>query len=216
MTMRVLLLFCCVLIGCRRDEVPPPIPEVAPVEAEQRSQPAAPVEETKVGGEAEAAGAPEDTACEMEGFVADPDPAGLNVRADASSHAPVMAKIALDPDGTVVEVVDSRNGWLRLRRVKPMNDDPWPVDGWVSGRMIETAIRCPDENPGPDCMAALRAAPSPSAEEVKRLAVDTRVRIVGCRNGWVEAETAESDRSRRSRGWLEPDAQCPNPVTTCP
>ncbi len=162
----------------------------------------------------DAAGA--ESRCEVEGMVIDPDPAGLNVRADASARAEVVGKIPMDPDGTIVEIVDARDGWLQLRGFRPMNADPVKVSGWVSGRMIATAVRCPEETPAEDCTVALRKEPESGAAEVRRLATESRLLIVGCRGGWVEGETTEANRGERSRGWLEANGQCANPVTSCP
>lgn len=218
-----LALVCLLAAACQRatpatDQPAPvsPAPIAAPPVAEPPPAPKEPEVPLAPVAVQPAMDDDDDLDCNVEGFVVDPDPAGLNVRADASGRAQVVGKIAFVEDGTILEIIGARNGWLQVRRARPIDGAPYEVSGWVSGQMVETSVRCDDDEPGPDCTAALLTVPAEGEPEHRRLAVDSRVKIVGCRGRWVQAQTTEPAREKRAQGWLSPATQCGNPVTTCP
>lgn len=206
------LIVLCLLANACRDPAPAPAPAVSPA---PRPADVTPTPEKTEAAKVEVAAGPDASKndCNVEVYVTDPDPAGLNVRAEPSARSLIVGNIAKDPDGTVLEVTSARNGWLKVRRAIPIDADAYDIDGWVSGQMTQTSLRCPDENPPRSCTVALRAGPSDSEAEVIRLNVDDAVKVIGCRGEWVQAQTRDD---LRVRGWLGRSAQCPNPVTSCP
>lgn len=206
-----LILLCLLATACR-DAAPAPSPTVAPTQTRVVETPEPETRAVPKLEEPVVPDAPKDD-CNVEVYVIDPDPAGLNVRAEPSAKSSIVGNIAKDPDGTVLEVTSARNGWLKVRRARPMDADEYDVDGWVSGQMTRTSLRCPDESPSEDCTVALRAGASTDAAAVRRLSVDDAVKVVGCQGEWVQAQTVDASRAE---GWIERWAQCSNPVTTCP
>lgn len=188
-------------------------PDEAAAEKKPASETTAPSEEAPPAeaGKAASPQAAQDD-CQVEVYVVDPDPAGLNVRAEPSAKAKIVGNVAKDPDGTVLNVTSSRNGWLKVSQASPMNADEYELDGWVSGRMTQTSLRCTDPEPESEqCFVSLRAGPSLEEKEVGRVSLDSNVTVIGCEGEWVRAQTSAGEQ-----GWLEPNAQCPNPVTSCP
>lgn len=230
--MRILLALCLCIAACKKDSTPPPPtaaagavekpvvaePAKAVEEPEPEPAPGKPEVEPEDGTQeaiAEAGEDESDTDCNIEAFVIDPDPAGLNVRESPTAKSAIVGGVRFNELGTVVTVVGSENGWLLITGAEPTDEEPYEIRGWVSGQMVGTSLRCPDDEPGPDCMVSLHAERDTSSAVVRKLPLDETVRVVGCKGKWVEAQTMKGAKAERAKGWLEPDAQCPNPLTSC-
>lgn len=176
-------------------------------------------------------------ACRIEGWVADPDPAGLNVRAAPGRDAAIIGTLpgfveAERGFGVPVRVDAAQDGWFR---VEAGEDDPErsglpprPVHrgpGWVAANMIRFQL------------PASRgfAAPGTSGQVLVELGQDGLTemgaieRVLDCRDEWVQVDfrlhyrrdpasgalielpSAESAATRRA--WFQ--EPCANQETTC-
>jgi uncharacterized protein YgiM (DUF1202 family) len=87
--------------------------------------------------------APPPAACDVEAYVVDPDPKGLNVRDAPGVGGRVVATIPLDEDGTVVHLIaSSPGGWVQINRAETIGGTVvFDKKGWVSGNMLATETR---------------------------------------------------------------------------
>lgn len=146
------------------------------------------------------------SACEVSVYAIDPDPKGINVRANPNKNAAVLQIIPHDPDGTVVVLAASYGDWVLIHTAEGMNSDiPLLGKGWVYAPLL--AVRA---GPPSGKKARLFSRPDPGSSVIKTIAGESEVRLAGCSAAWVQVI------SGTHKGWLAPGDYCGNPVTTCP
>jgi SH3-like domain-containing protein len=149
-----------------------------------------------------AAGHAQQTACKIYAYVIDKDPQGLNVRKGAGTNFAVAGKILPDEDGVIVDVIASAGGWLKIENAETVGgDSAFSGSGWVFASLLATTTRMKTK---------LYAAPSAKSRALADLPGEEEVSLLACRGAWAKV------RYGSRQGWLAPDAQCGNPVTTCP
>ena len=145
-------------------------------------------------------------ACNVEAYVVDPDPKGLNVRDAPGVEGRVVAVIPLDEDGTIVHLAaSSANGWVQIDRAETVGGTVVfdKKKGWVSGNMLGTETR----GYGTKGVKLYAAARKGSA--VGAVPPENELKVAGCAGDWVKV------RYKNLAGWLQAEDQCPNPVTLC-
>ena len=145
-------------------------------------------------------------ACDAQAYVIDKDPNGLNVRETPGTGGKVIAVIPLDGDGTVVHMISADSkGWVRIDRAETIGGQVvFDKKGWVSGNMLGTETRGYGTKG-----VKLYGGAARGSKVLGTVPPETEVKISGC-----EAEKVQV-RYRNLVGWLDADAQCPNPVTLC-
>ena len=143
--------------------------------------------------------------CNLDAYVVDPDPKGLNVRDAPGANGRVIAVIPLDTDGTIVHLVASNpNGWVQLNRAETiMGTVVFDKKGWVSGNMLGIATR------GYGTRGVKLYAGGRGSKVLGTIPPESEVKVAGCAGDRMRV------RYKSLNGWLDPDAQCPNPVTNC-
>lgn len=144
-------------------------------------------------------------ACDVEAYIVDPDPKGLNVRDAPGAQGRVVAVIPLDEDGTVVHLVGSNpNGWVQIDRAETIGGTVvFDKKGWVSGNMLATETR------GYGTRGVKLYAAARKGAVVGTVPSETEVKVAGCARNWVQV------KHKNLNGWLQREDQCPNPVTLC-
>ncbi len=145
-------------------------------------------------------------ACDVDAYVLDPDPKGLNVRDAPGVGGRVIATIPLDSDGTNVHIVASEpGGWVQIDRAETIMGAVVFEQrrGWVSGNMLGIMTRGYDGK-------GVKLYPRPRAKRAAgKLPSEGEVRIAGCEGDWMRV------KYKNLVGWLHPEDQCSSPVTTC-
>lgn len=175
-------------------------------------------------------------ACALEGWAADRDPKGLNVRADPSAQARVLGilpPLSVDDDradfGIPLRITASRGGWLRIDGA---HDDParsgrparatYGGSGWVSGRFVRFKVQSAQGYRAPD--AASERVVDLGDDALTDMAALTRV--LACSGAWALVEFVQerrrdpvsqgladvADRTPQ-RAWFR--GICANQETTC-
>lgn len=143
------------------------------------------------------------------GFVIDPDPKGVNVRAAPSIRARRIAVIPKRTRGTLVDVAASDKGWLLITKAEDSEGQvTFKGRGWVHGSRLGVALQRRAEKGTP-----LYAAPRKDARVIRWFpgpGDNYTARIVSCARGWTRV------RLKGATGWLASDNRCPLPWTTCP
>ena len=144
-------------------------------------------------------------ACDVEAYVVDPDPKGLNVRDTPGVDGKVVAVIPADGDGTVVHLIaSSPNGWVPINRAETVGGAVvFDRKGWVSGNMLGTSTR------GYGTRGVKLRGEGKAGKVVGTIPPEAEVKVAGCAGNRVKV------KYRNLTGWLDLDDQCPNPVTLC-
>ena len=145
-------------------------------------------------------------ACDVDAYVVDPDPKGLNVRDAPGVGGKVVAVIPADADGTVVHLVASGpDGWVQIDRAEMVMGTVVfeKKKGWVSGKMLGISTR------GYGTKGVRVRGEGKAGKVVGTIPPEAEVTVAGCSGRRMRV------RYQKLTGWLDPDAQCPNPVTLC-
>jgi SH3-like domain-containing protein len=149
--------------------------------------------------------------CDVEAYVIDSDPKGMNVRAGPGRTFAVVGNLPnADVDGIVVHITGWTGGdWVRIDRadVQGGGEDStiFRRSGWVYGPLL--GVEGVGWVPGG---TKLHAEPSLRSRVVARMAAgDEGGTVAGCRGKWMIVQL------KRTRGWAEPETTCSNSLTTC-
>ena len=147
--------------------------------------------------------------CEGYAYVIDPDPQGLNIRSGPGKQCPVVGRIPKG-DAVGVSITGSTGQWLKIGEAENQGegDVVYKGGGWVFGPMLATEPRSQGYD-GPRAVVKLFREPDPKSAVAGRLPPGAQVEIVGCKGGWLRV------RAGKLIGWLDPESQCANTLTTC-
>lgn len=152
---------------------------------------------------------PAPSACNLNAYVIDPDPKGLNVRSGPGKTFRVVGTLPHSDSGVIVYVIGAQGDWMLLEKPENLDDtdnkELPKLKGWVYARMLGTMTRHPTNR-----SVKLHHSFDDKSRVVGQLAAETEVRLRTCFGGWAGVEY------KRLTGWLAPSSQCGNPVTTCP
>lgn len=139
------------------------------------------------------------------------------------------------PSGAIVTVSGVSAGRLRISRAVSIEEEilftspaSGPGDGWIPAGFVviateplKTEREINGQSGDAEVLSASEAGtvplykdPAVTGDPVAKLAPYDAVNVLGCRADWayIEATTPDGDPAR---GWLAPDAQCGNPVSSC-
>ena len=210
MTLRALPIAVLVLSACNSGTV---AAEQAAEAARANSAAPAPQSATN-------AAASQDNVCTFSGWSSDPDPRGLNVRAGPSATARIVGTLPppergedIEVDfGVTFDVVESRDGWFRIRNAQRWSEQDRPStlpSGWISGRylnfqlMTDKAFAAPD--PGSPVVVT-------SYDEDGTLMQFRYRHPTACSGEWVRLSVAGRD-GRDREAWVR--GICGIQETTC-
>jgi SH3-like domain-containing protein len=141
-------------------------------------------------------------------FVADTDPAGLNVRSGPGSNYDVVATLPTN-EPVEVAIAGTAQGWFLINEAYSKSQPELEQLGWVYAPLLGVTTTSLNIN-DPDAPAALYAAPDGNSSVVTEVPKFTEVTLLSCSGNWLEVQTADTT------GWLAVGDQCSNPVSTCP
>ena len=169
-----------------------------------------------------------ETSCDLTLWVSDPDPNGLNVRAAPSIGADVLGTLPTSAEFTAIE---SQNGWIQFKNPisGPGDWEPLtagPQTGWVHGSLVKTSLRHRSTEADKAGHFRLYASSSEDSETLHQWVAGQEAwspgndyhavkRIWACKEGWLKVDLLD-DQKTTLTGWVHPENQCPNQVTTCP
>lgn len=171
--------------------------------------------------------------CQLNAFVTAVD----GVTLEGLSPDVIVASL---PPETIVSISGSGEGRLRITRAVSLEGDvlfdsesasdsaAWLPAGAVATSSKALRIALPAANPqlenGGVELAELPDSEQPTvpifadadgaAAPVARLTPDEAVNLLDCRGTWAYV-SGTSMEGEAVNGWLAPEAQCPNPVTSC-
>ena len=146
--------------------------------------------------------------CSATAFVADTDPAGLNVRSGPGSDFAIQDTLPTN-DAVEVSIVGTTNGWLLVNEAWSTNQAELEQPGWVYAPLLGVTTTSLDIN-DPEAPASLYEAPDGLSAVKATVPKFSEVTLVGCSGNWLQIQTSDTT------GWLAVGDQCSNPNSTCP
>lgn len=149
--------------------------------------------------------------CDVQAYVNDPDPGGMNVRSGPGNTYVVVGNLPnQNVEGIVVHINGSKGDWVRIKRATEWGGDAERIlfrgEGWVYGPLL-----------GVNGVGWLDGGTPLYKEHGVKRGVVAKVPadgegptfIRGCRGRWTYVE------HRKVKGWAAPGTLCFNPLTTC-
>ena len=149
--------------------------------------------------------------CDVWVFVIDTDPTGLNVR--SAPQREIVSRIPYnDYEGfTAVHIIDGKGGWLRIDQWQDLHTNvKVNKEAWIYGKLVGTFVKGYQQG-----WVYAYADPSKTAQTQGRFLGERGVTVLGCKEEWLLVE-GDSTNNQKIEGWLPPEEQCPNAITTCP
>lgn len=143
--------------------------------------------------------------CNISAFVIDKDPKGLNVRSGPSASQDIIGNLPTTTVGVVVDITASKGDWVQLSKAESPDKVEFQGAGWVSAKLLGTSTR----GYGTKGVSVYKSANNQSSV-VGSIPPETGVTLLGCSQSWALVEY------EGTKGWIEPEAQCANPLSTCP
>ncbi len=151
--------------------------------------------------------------CRVGALVADPDPAGLNVRAAPNSKSKVQGTL---PQHSEVSLIDAKGAWLRVGEVFHQEHEErkdWPL-GWVHSSMLTTALKTAPEY-GPDFQPRLYELAGEEADSIVFPTDPHTLSILTCTDLFLHVRIDYGTLRPALTGWLFVNDHCPSTVSTC-
>ena len=149
--------------------------------------------------------------CDVQAYVNDPDPRGMNVRSGLGDTYKVVGNLPnQDVNGIVVHINGSQGDWVRINRATEWGGERDRIlfkgEGWVYGPLLGVNGVGWLEGGTP-----LYGKLSAKGRVLTKVPPDDEgpTTIRGCRGRWMYVE------HRQVKGWAAPGTLCSNPLTTC-
>ena len=152
-----------------------------------------------------------ETTCDLWVYVLDPDPQGVNVRRGPGKQFDAVAKLPHDEYSLMVHVTGASGQWVRVSEAERMEsgENVFKGAGWVYGPGLATQTKNYSGLDPEEPRVKLHKEPSKRSAVVLRLPNEIEVTLTGCKGRWARV------RHKNVEGWLDPDSQCYNTLTTC-
>ena len=147
--------------------------------------------------------------CDVDAFVIDQDPQGLNVRSGPGKDHAVVGNLPRKEDtGVAVHITGASGSWVRIDSAfEEGTDEESPLFkgvGWVYGPLLGLSAMALQKGGTP-----LYRDSSTKTQLVVRVPGGEGVSVKGCRGKWLFVEY------KNVIGWAAPQTLCANSLTTC-
>lgn len=145
--------------------------------------------------------------CDVEAYVIDRDPKGMNVRSGPSSTYKIIGNLPnQDVNGISVHITASQGDWVRVDLAVEEGGEQdrtfFKGEGWLYGPLLGVD--------GVGGGTKLYEKPEQGSRRIGTLPGGSDGAIVrGCRGKWMYVEY------KKKRGWAAPGTLCANSLTTC-
>jgi SH3-like domain-containing protein len=145
--------------------------------------------------------------CDVEAYVIDRDPKGMNVRSGPASTYKIVGNLPnQEVNGIRVHITGSQGDWVRIDRAEEEGGEQertfFKSEGWLYGPLLGVD--------GVGGGTQLYEKPLQGSRILKTMPGGSEGGIVrGCRGKWTYVEY------KKTRGWAAPGTVCANSLTTC-
>ena len=147
--------------------------------------------------------------CDVDAYVIDQDPQGLNVRSGPGKDHVVVGNLPRKEDtGVAVHITGATGSWVRIDLASEEGPDDeatlFKGVGWVYGPLLGLSAIALQKGGTP-----LYRDSSTKTQLVGRVPGGEGVSVKGCRGKWLFVEY------KNVTGWAAPQTLCANSLTTC-
>jgi SH3-like domain-containing protein len=146
------------------------------------------------------------TKCNVQAYIRGIEPETANIRLAPDKNAALLKSLK-SADQIVFYITGSDGkGWFEISKAETTGGERDEIifegRGWLHSSNADLSVAGSD--------AKLYAAPRKKSRVLKKLVVDaSEARPVACQGDWMQV------KSGKLTGWLSPEGQCANPLTTC-
>ena len=146
--------------------------------------------------------------CDVDAYVIDPDPKGMNVRSGPGNTFKIIGNLPKqDVEAISVHITGSKGDWVRIDLAVEEGGEQertfFKGEGWLYGPLLAV------DGIGNGTKLYQRAALK--SRVVGKMPGGSEGAIVrGCQGKWMYVEY------NKLRAWAAPNTLCTNPLTTCP
>lgn len=150
------------------------------------------------------------TPCDLNAYVVDHDPNGLNVRSGPGSTFKVVGNLPnKGVEGVGVHITGGSGEWVRIDRATEQGGDEdrtlFSGEGWVYGPLLGT-----DGVGWVEGGTPIYQEPSKKSRVLARMLAGAEgASVRGCKGKWMYVE------HKKVKGWAQGDTLCDNSLTTC-
>ena len=128
------------------------------------------------------------------------------VRAKPDKNSSIVKTVKTKDEVVFYITGSDGGGWFEISKIETTGGETdetvFEGRGWIHSSLVDLSVAGSD--------AKLYAAPRKKSRVLKKLVADeSEARPIACQGDWMKV------KSGKSIGWLSPDGQCPNPLTTC-
>ncbi len=143
--------------------------------------------------------------CQISAYVIDKDPKGVNVRSSPSNDAKIIGNLPTNTLAVIVTITASQGEWVQLSKAQGAEKIEFQGNGWVYAPLLGTSTRG---------YATKNVSVYPNANTqsaaIGRIPSQRGTKLLSCDRDWASVEY------EGLKGWIEPQSQCANSLTTCP
>ncbi|MGB5963727.1 MAG: SH3 domain-containing protein [Coleofasciculaceae cyanobacterium] len=143
--------------------------------------------------------------CKIGAYIVDKDPKGLNVRSQPNSQSKIVDTLPTNNLALIVDVDAAQGDWVQLSKAQSPGKLEFQGSGWVYAPLLGTSTR----GYGTNGVSVYESANN-QVKVIGRIPSQRNVKLLSCDRAWALVEY------QGLKGWLEPESQCANPLTTCP
>lgn len=144
--------------------------------------------------------------CNVRAYVRGIEPEEANIRTTPDKNSKLLKSVK-SPDQIVFYITGTDNkGWFEISKAETWGGDTEEVlfegRGWIHSSNVDVSVANADPK--------LYASPKKNSKILKKLVADSSEALpIACQGDWMKV------KSGKLTGWLSPDGQCANPLTTC-
>lgn len=144
--------------------------------------------------------------CNVQAYVRGFEPEEANIRTAPDKNSKLLKSVK-SADQIVFYITGTDNkGWFEISKAETWGGDTEEMlfegRGWIHSSNVDVSVANAD--------AKLYASPKKNSKVLKKLVADESEALpVACQGDWMKV------KSGKLTGWLSPDGQCANPLTTC-
>ena len=144
--------------------------------------------------------------CNVRAYIRGTEPETANVRTAPDKNSELLKSLTSKDQIVFYISGSSDNGWFEISKAETWGGETeetiFEGRGWIHSSNTDLSVAGSDPN--------LYAAPQKNSRVLKKLVVDASQALpVACKGEWMKV------KSGKLTGWLSPEGQCANPLTTC-
>lgn len=143
--------------------------------------------------------------CQIAAYITDKDPNGLNVRSEPNSQSKIVDTLPTNNLGVIVDLTAAQGDWVQLSKAESPEKLEFQGSGWVYAPLLGTSTRGYSTK-----SVSVYQSANNQTKAIGRIPSQRSVKLLSCDRDWALVEY------QGLKGWIEPESQCANPLTTCP